>query len=672
MMETPEPSPSRTGPPPLLVALSIAYLLVWLGVQASTVLIEVLIYNPFPADGPFQLLNPLRRIAAGQQGGVDFQFFHGLGVPYLHYPLYAWLGQSVFAAEFARQSVSIALFVASTVFFFLAAARDIRWTLLLTSIAFALSKALDGLIFAGNNLMGVRSTMPVVIATLFFLPLSTGVHFALSSVALGIALFLGTEHGVAAFIAFVFTGIIRAYQDRSIRSIGWSVLAVIAGGSVYVLLLGAVGGASGAIAALRYAFRDVIVDQFWYFGSPPNAFIVDWSHFVRDLHLVRVLAIGPIALIVCLVLRARDRDPARRRVALGASFYILYGLGTVVSYFGIASKSYLRSLERALLFSLIAVVFLWGPGMLARVRDRLRPKLSRVAFAFIALLIVVDAIMTAGLFATGIAYRKWSSWFGSPGPPRLAPAWESNLAVASATLGPPETRPRIWSTYAGLAEAAYGEFHPSYDYIIHALGPERRAAYLEEFDRFRPRHVQTLRTSLFRYEEWLRVMHWDFYERVLRDYRVVSRTGYSLWWERNRTAPLRRRFLGTVPLRRDGDVATFSLRGDHFAPRIAVLHLEYAVHNPWHRVPMAGQWPRFLVVIAGAQNTFPVALSPYRTRTSIPIFFTRPDQNRAAIAVATASLLPGTSVAIRSATLELIELDRDNEAFVADPWETRF
>src|SRR5690349_9033427 len=36
-------------------------------------------------DGPFQLYNALRRIVAGQTGGVDFQFFHGLGIPYLHY-----------------------------------------------------------------------------------------------------------------------------------------------------------------------------------------------------------------------------------------------------------------------------------------------------------------------------------------------------------------------------------------------------------------------------------------------------------------------------------------------------------------------------------------------------------------------------------------------------------
>ena len=43
-------------------------------------------------DGPFQLYNALRRIKAGFRPGADFQFFHGLGVPYAHYGLYRLFG----------------------------------------------------------------------------------------------------------------------------------------------------------------------------------------------------------------------------------------------------------------------------------------------------------------------------------------------------------------------------------------------------------------------------------------------------------------------------------------------------------------------------------------------------------------------------------------------------
>src|SRR5271165_4749534 len=45
-----------------------------------------------PADGPFELFNPLRRIAAGQVPGRDFIQYHGIGGPYLQYPLFALFG----------------------------------------------------------------------------------------------------------------------------------------------------------------------------------------------------------------------------------------------------------------------------------------------------------------------------------------------------------------------------------------------------------------------------------------------------------------------------------------------------------------------------------------------------------------------------------------------------
>ena len=54
-------------------------------------------------DGPFQLYNALRRIGAGQRPGVDFQFFHGLGIPYVHYWLYRLFGAGLRGSELARE-----------------------------------------------------------------------------------------------------------------------------------------------------------------------------------------------------------------------------------------------------------------------------------------------------------------------------------------------------------------------------------------------------------------------------------------------------------------------------------------------------------------------------------------------------------------------------------------
>jgi len=76
-------------------------------VAAVAVAIETALHFSGSAiDGPFQVYNALRRIDAGQRPGVDFQFFHGVGVPYLHYWLYRLLGGRFQDAEFAREVLS--------------------------------------------------------------------------------------------------------------------------------------------------------------------------------------------------------------------------------------------------------------------------------------------------------------------------------------------------------------------------------------------------------------------------------------------------------------------------------------------------------------------------------------------------------------------------------------
>src|ERR1041384_3235218 len=58
-------------------------------------------------DGPFQLYNALRRIWVGQTGGVDFQFFHGLAIPYLHFIPFRLLGGTFIASQMARELMSV-------------------------------------------------------------------------------------------------------------------------------------------------------------------------------------------------------------------------------------------------------------------------------------------------------------------------------------------------------------------------------------------------------------------------------------------------------------------------------------------------------------------------------------------------------------------------------------
>src|ERR1051325_873677 len=107
-----------------------------LAVISLTIAIETaLLFWGGAMDGPFQLYNPLRRIETGLRPGIDFQVFHGLGIPYLHYPFYRLFGRGLEGSELARQLVSAVAFPIALVTVFRAFTGDWRRTWYLASAA---------------------------------------------------------------------------------------------------------------------------------------------------------------------------------------------------------------------------------------------------------------------------------------------------------------------------------------------------------------------------------------------------------------------------------------------------------------------------------------------------------------------------------------------------------
>lgn len=70
------------------VFVSIAHLLVFVGYAVFAALGNGLAMDSYAANGTFQLYNPLRRLLDGEVLARDFPFFHGVGVPLLHFPLF--------------------------------------------------------------------------------------------------------------------------------------------------------------------------------------------------------------------------------------------------------------------------------------------------------------------------------------------------------------------------------------------------------------------------------------------------------------------------------------------------------------------------------------------------------------------------------------------------------
>jgi hypothetical protein len=620
-------------------------------------------FNGFPADGPFQTFNPLRRIAAGQHGGVDFQFFHGLGLPYLLYPLYALGGKTIFSSELSRELLSVLAFALTIIAISAAASRDRVVTIISCAAVFAVSMPLQFLATGGISMVGLRSTAPVLLAVVLLLPLRTAARLAASAAIIAATLALGTEQGMAVVAAFGAMQLLLAIKRRTLRPLVDAAISIASGVAAYVGFLLIVGGVAGCRNALRYAFRDVPADQFWYFGTPPNRFLGQWFDVFGDMFYAPTFGFCLMVTLIVVAILWRARTERDERVLHAVSVLLIYGLLSSASYFGYIYPGNAFPMLRATFLALLALASYGWVAFRHRGDRRTRSVIVGALYAFVTLLVAADVVFTVAdlqwlilaRYRTFVEQgRRWD----------LSPRWKWDMAISHRLLGPalPGVKPRIWCTFAGLVDADYGTFHPSFDYIFHALGDENRRAYIDAFRRTRPDYVETLRPSVIGYELWLREAHWDFYSDLLHGYEPAAITSHSLWWKRGRVTPFVEHAGAAFNIGPEGTLTTLPL--PHFDTRvaIAVVTLRYRLTNPWKRVPVAGQLPRHLFRIHGALNGDAVALSPYRTEAEIPIFVR--NGQTPSIGVITESLMPGAFVTPLGASVKLIELDDKTRQFL--------
>src|SRR5271156_5214995 len=223
VMESSTPSADR-----LLFAAARIFVACWVIFYLIRGANMALWFDGAPGDGPFQMFNPLRRIAAGQIGGRDFVFYHGIGVPYLHYPLFALLGgKTIAASELSRQWMSLFAFALSLFAFTRAALGRTKW--IWVALAFCLVSA------------------AVLVREVIF-----------------------ARGGVSA-------------GRRNVLFILIVISAAVATATVTLWLL---CGAEGAIRAMRYGLVELPSDKFWFDGAPPNPYLGAWSDLLTSRHFI--------------------------------------------------------------------------------------------------------------------------------------------------------------------------------------------------------------------------------------------------------------------------------------------------------------------------------------------------------------------------------------------------
>lgn len=639
-----------------VIAISIALSVLTFSI-AIAALNSALLFDGFAANGAFQLMNPLRRLAAGEFIGHDFNFFHGVGVPLLHVPFYYLFGQGLFGSEIARWIVSPSVFLLSAFCFFYVFKKRFLFALTAAVATTVLAMhIMPFLVLPLTSLLGVRSVVPVLLLAVMLKQASLkrsllprhpllkhiSLYEVLVSVLLALGLVCGTEFGVAAILGFFIASTLYATEASSLRERLYSSIRVVGLLAVATLVFLTIITGGTPLQPLRFALNEIPVDQFWYFGVPPNNFLHSGNIVTVILHDGRLLVMLAMALIAS-ILVYRVHCLRTERVACQAFIYgLLAGAFAMVSMLGYFHNSEASALARmALLVGIASVVLLvgrwrkpvrfsleWG-----RRKQRLRftpdHALRLLGAAFIVFAIVSgvcfikdtkkeydiygtlaktkryalgqdrnllgpvwhgvdEAVMpiiqhdntieianvTDGQYDHGVSRSVPEaivlpgkhSEFVRPGQlvyfakagrqiiksvqprengqltirlestaPRLDPKFDGAPAKLIIAEDFDRNDRKVWLLYSGLLEAEMKTFNPTpqgYDYIIHALGPERRTEYVQDFKTQKPEFVLTLSKPYFRYEEWVQNAHWDFYSLLDQNYEVVKETAIYVVWKK--------------------------------------------------------------------------------------------------------------------------------------------
>ncbi len=571
-------------------------------------------YWPSPANGSFQLLNPLRRLASGAALGNDYIVFHGAGWILPSLPGYLSGGSTFYSAEVAKQFVSGLAFPVTAAMLVWATTRSFRrWILVTGPLLAVIIAVFPALIEPGNASPGVRASAGCLAAMSVVLwhTRIDGRRWAratLATAAAAMAILLATDQALTVALAITGTAIVLPAIRRSWPEARRGLLfaaAVLATTFIAVLFL-ARGSLSSVLTVVRYYASVVPAEQAWFFGSPPNLYVYSWANlFQQHSQFLVVGTIGVVGLVASGVLSYRvfpkgqlpAGAPRTGSAFLASSTLFLGSLFVTASYLGYSSPHYLAI---ATAMQVVGGALLLSTRIQGGAPSKASLRPAAAAFVALGLLLLVPGI---------IARSATTS---------LHPDYVKGLAKAQAFVAACKSGERTWSTYSGLLEAAGNCFNPSTDYIIQAQGFIRQR-YETAFLKSKPAFVQTMRGDTFNYESWLRENYGGFYGSLLGSYTPVATTGYSIIWRRNSagTKPGLTYCGETVsPMANPMAVPVVNPRPQC---RVGILTIKYSISGWGLRIPFLNRLARPIVHFIRSDANVPVTLNPAFTSATFPI-----------------------------------------------------
>jgi hypothetical protein len=509
-------------------------------------------------DGALQTWFAADHFARGEALGTAFQSYLGVTMVLALLPVFLGFGKTLFASTLAAYTmVLLGAFATSYACAWLIRAIPprARWqaALLLLFVFYylgAMAGQASGIVWPatldpGVSLRPWRGALPFLVLP-FFVVLVRRALLEGRAIAGGLPLGLVAGAGLlwsndaGAPLAMALAGALvlalwqrPALLARTLAAVGLGVTL-----SAGAILLAVTHGAPGAW--LKYNFRDIAADQFWFFAPWDRSTRILSPADLRQIfaHADQLAALGLAMLALCVGYAAFQRLRGRTAPVRGGAFVFVgasvLGTALVPQIGGHVGPEY-----NGITFVLAACapLIIAPAGLWRRARGVLRfagPRQVAVLTGVAALAMVgaEGARLTAAPErAERTAYDPTLGFY-------VTPAFAADLAAMRQLAaewdkaGVPANR-RLLSVYTSPLDIAAGVRSPAdVGSLIHALGPEKRAAFTALVARQEVAAVTTIAPDYSGWEGWLLRANWPFFRALRENYSPIARNNQQVLWVR--------------------------------------------------------------------------------------------------------------------------------------------
>lgn len=509
-------------------------------------------------DGALQTWFAADHFARGEALGTAFQSYLGITMVLALLPVFVAGGKTLFASTLAAYTLVLAgAFAAAYACTWLI--RPIppraRWQaalvlLFLFYFAGPMAGQASGIVWPatldpGVSLRPLRGALPFVVLPFLVVlvrrvllegrALAGGLPLGLVA---GAGLLWSNDAGIPLVIAMTAALVLALWEDPALlaKTLGAFALGVMA--SAGAILLAVTHGAPGPW--LKYNFRDVTADQFWFFAP--------WERSTRILspadlpqilaHADPLAALGLVVLALSLAFAAVQRLRRRSAPVRGSAFVFVgasvLGTALVPQIGGHVGAEYngITFVLGACAPLIVAPAGLWRRAM--GVLRAAGPKNIAALSAFAVLGMVGSEVVRLAASPEREYRSNYDPALGFYVTPEYAEdlAAMRKLAAAWDAAGIPQNR-RLLSVYPSPLDIAAGVRSPAdVGSLIHALGLQKRAAFTALVARGEVAAVTTIAPDYSGWEGWLTRASWPFFRALRENYAPIARNNQQVLWVR--------------------------------------------------------------------------------------------------------------------------------------------